>query len=116
MDSFSQHGSGKRLRVCSMTAKGRTTVPVAGEVDYLTSPRLGDELEAAVASGVQGVDVDLSEVSFCDCSGLNVLLHACEHARATGVSFGVSGPVAPVVVRLLEATGVEQVLPVRRVA
>ncbi|MEU9014704.1 STAS domain-containing protein [Streptomyces sp. NPDC048479] len=99
-----------------MTAKGRTTVPVAGEVDYLTSPRLGDELEGAVASGVERVDVDLREVSFCDCSGLSVLLDACEQARAAGVSFGVSGPVAPVVERLFQATGVEQVLPVRTAA
>jgi anti-anti-sigma factor len=84
--------------------------------DKSGSSRLGEELEAAVASGVRSVDVDLRQVSFCDCSGLNGLLDACAHARTKGVSFGISGPVAPIVERLFQVTGVEGVLPVRSTA
>ncbi|MCA6091119.1 STAS domain-containing protein [Streptomyces sp. SCA3-4] len=111
MHSDREKTSGERFHVSSTTVNGRTTVPVAGEVDYLTSSRLSDELASAVASGAQCVDVDFSRVSFCDCSGLNALLSASEYARDEGIGFSVSGPVAPAVERLLKATGAAVGLP-----
>ncbi|MGW7674321.1 STAS domain-containing protein [Streptomyces sp. NPDC054775] len=107
MDSDLGEAPAGRLRVSSTTKGGRVIVPIAGEVDYGTSPKLSDELMFAVSSGARCVQVDLSQVSFCDCSGLNALLSAHERAQEAGVCFGVSGPVAPIVERLFALTGVE---------
>ncbi|MFG2731612.1 STAS domain-containing protein [Streptomyces canus] len=79
-------------------------------MDHETSPPLSDELAIAVTSGVRCVEVDFSQVPFCDCSGLNALLRARERAQAAGVCFGVLGPVTPVVERLFGLTEVESAL------
>ncbi|WP_327321889.1 STAS domain-containing protein [Streptomyces sp. NBC_01210] len=116
MDSKLEKRSGRPLHVSSTTADGLTTVPVAGEVDHTTSAQLEGELALAVTSGAQCIEVDFRRVSFCDCSGLNALLSARAHAQEAGVCFGVSGPVAPVVARLLQMAEVEPLLLTRRAA
>ncbi|MEU9172856.1 STAS domain-containing protein [Streptomyces sp. NPDC048420] len=58
-------------------------VVVVGEVDFGTSPQLGAALETAVAGGTRRVLVDLSGLSFCDCSCVNVLLAARGPAGGT---------------------------------
>ncbi|MEU3510733.1 STAS domain-containing protein [Streptomyces longwoodensis] len=50
----------------------------------LLAPGLGETLERAVTSGAHRVAVDLSAVSFCDCSCVNVLLAALEVGRRNG--------------------------------
>jgi anti-anti-sigma factor len=101
---------GGRLRISSTTVGDRMIVPVVGEVDELTSPQLRAELLAAVLSGARCVEVDFTQVSFCDCSGLTALLSARRQAQEAGIRFGVSGPVTPVVERLFSLTGVDAVL------
>ncbi|MEU5891653.1 STAS domain-containing protein [Streptomyces sp. NPDC047461] len=66
---------------------------VSGEMDHLAAARLDDALLAAAVSGARYIEVDFSQVRFCDCAGLNVL------------RFVMFGPVAPAVERLLELTG-----------
>jgi anti-sigma B factor antagonist len=69
---------------------------MAGPVGFFTCParrwlagppRLADALEEAMTGGNGRIDVDLGGVSFCDCSGVNVLLAARERARQAGVVF-----------------------------
>ncbi|MEU6304401.1 STAS domain-containing protein [Streptomyces chartreusis] len=93
-----------RLRVSSVRAKDRVTVPVVGEVDSATLPRLRAELDTAVASGAPSIEVDFRRVEFCDCSGLTALLDARARALRAGSYFCVRGPVAPVVARLFQLT------------
>lgn len=107
------NGGGVPFRVSSTASGGRTTVTVAGELDYATRPRLRAALQDAFARGSYRVDVDLSGVTFCDCSGMNVLLEASARAKASGTAFGLVGPLAPIVERLFRLTGTSGVLPVR---
>ncbi|MFF1605306.1 ANTAR domain-containing protein [Streptomyces mirabilis] len=63
------------LKVAAYPAGGRTVVVVAGELDVDTEQALQHGLREALAHSVHGLDLDLAGVDFCDCSGLNVLLH-----------------------------------------
>lgn len=51
-------------------------ISVAGEVDSLTSPRLKDALDEPIPAEGKGVAVDLTRMTFCDSSGLGVLIGA----------------------------------------
>ncbi|GAA2276158.1 MULTISPECIES: STAS domain-containing protein [Kitasatospora] len=85
---------------------GRPTplvVRVGGEIDVATAPRLRQRLAAALEAHREVV-LDLSEVTFMDCSGLGVLVQARNQADRCGrrlVLHGVGHPVA----RLLKLTG-----------
>ncbi|MEU9157597.1 ANTAR domain-containing protein [Streptomyces sp. NPDC048417] len=63
------------LKVAAYPAGERTVVVVAGELDIDTEQALQHALREALAHSVHGLDLDLAGVDFCDCSGLNVLLH-----------------------------------------
>ncbi|WFB11723.1 STAS domain-containing protein [Streptomyces sp. LX-29] len=49
---------------------------VAGELDLVTSPAVRQHVHKAVARGRHAVVLDLSEVRFCDSSGVGVLIAA----------------------------------------
>jgi anti-sigma B factor antagonist len=53
---------------------GDGVVLVSGEVDLLTAPLLEKELRDAAAQTAGDLVVDLSEVSFMDSAGMNVLV------------------------------------------
>jgi anti-anti-sigma factor len=84
--------------------RDRVTVVVAGELDIDTEEALQNALRDALRRSVSGIDLDLSGVIFCDCSGLNVLLavrrRALEDAKTV-----VLGATGPAVDRLLSLTG-----------
>ncbi|MFE6285748.1 STAS domain-containing protein [Streptomyces sp. NPDC057877] len=49
---------------------------VSGELDLVTSPMLRQRVHDAVAEGRHSLVLDLSEVFFCDSSGVGVLIAA----------------------------------------
>ncbi|WP_405820182.1 STAS domain-containing protein [Streptomyces sp. NBC_01390] len=53
---------------------GWTVLRVSGEMDLVTSPELRQRVHDAVADGRHSVVLDLSEVVFCDSSGVGVLI------------------------------------------
>ena len=57
-------------------------VSLRGEIDAMTAPRLGSRLFGLADEGLQGVVVDLSDVTFMDSTGIGVLLNALRHFRA----------------------------------
>ncbi|MGW3042713.1 STAS domain-containing protein [Kitasatospora sp. NPDC001159] len=74
-----------------------------GEIDLATAPRLRRKPARALAERHEVV-LDLSEVTFMDCAGLDALVQARDLADRTGarlVLHGVAHPVA----RLLRLTG-----------
>ncbi|MGW7528485.1 anti-sigma factor antagonist [Streptomyces sp. NPDC054783] len=83
---------------------GRVLVTICGELDICTEGALQSALREAVGRGPQGVDLDLTGITFCDCSGLNVLLAARRDARRAGKSLTVRAA-SRQVRRLLSATG-----------
>ncbi|MFF3976085.1 STAS domain-containing protein [Streptomyces sp. NPDC001828] len=91
------------LRITSYARAGRVTVAVGGEIDLDTAPQLHHALINALRRSPCGVDVDLGGAPFCDCAGVNTLLHARRYALDHGKTLVVRNAVAPVV-RLLTLT------------
>lgn len=90
-----------------------TVVRLHGDIDIFTSPALRDLLMHALDQSANVLVCDLSDVVFCDSSGLAVLVGMQRRARARGVDFGVSAP-RPTVVTLLHLTGLDRKLPIYR--
>ncbi|MFC9818062.1 STAS domain-containing protein [Streptomyces virginiae] len=102
--SYVARGPGITVTV-SRTADG-VAVRVGGEIDLHNAVHLQQPLDAAIASlkrpGV--IVLDLSDVAFCDCSGLNALLRTRFHARCRGHRLNLAAASRPVG-RLLDLTG-----------
>jgi anti-anti-sigma factor len=90
---------------------GATVVHVDGELDILTAPKLGAQLDGIVRKGSGDVVLDLRDAVFIDSAGLHILLTA--HRRLTRASrrlavICVEGPVRRVIelARLVDTLGV----------
>ncbi|MFF1449246.1 ANTAR domain-containing protein [Streptomyces sp. NPDC058274] len=92
------------LQAESYPAGDRVLVVVSGDIDLDTDQVLLRALRDALARSVSGVDLDLSGVDFCDCSGLNILLCMRRRALEEGRTIAVRAVSAPVD-RLLTVTG-----------
>jgi anti-anti-sigma factor len=68
---------------------GDITVRVRGELDMDSVEPLRSVLEDSVSRCARRVELDLSGVTFCDCSGLNLLLAARRRAVLRGRSLTV---------------------------
>ncbi|MFE3037874.1 anti-sigma factor antagonist [Streptomyces canus] len=97
------------LTVHSDSHGRHTLVTASGEIDFDSSPALGQVLQDALDHSADGVDVDLAQITFCDCSGLDILLHVRSRAReaAKTLTVRVSNPA---VLRLFQLTGTTDVL------
>jgi anti-sigma B factor antagonist len=84
-------------------------IRVTGELDLSTTPTLGRELHSARDQGVTAV-LDLSEVTFIDSTGLQLLLEASGLSAANGWAFFIARPSAAVQ-RLVEVSGTAGLLP-----
>ncbi|CAM5670806.1 Anti-sigma factor antagonist OS=Streptomyces alboniger OX=132473 GN=CP975_15275 PE=3 SV=1 [Streptomyces alboniger] len=62
------------LKVTVGERDGWAVLCVSGEMDLLTSPVLRQRVHEAVADGRRSVVLDLSDVLFCDSSGVGVLI------------------------------------------
>ncbi|MFV0131769.1 STAS domain-containing protein [Streptomyces sp. HMX87] len=92
------------------THEGRRTVSVVGDVDLSSARQLEDALRAAWAVSPHRIVVDLSNVTFCDCAGLHVLLDARALARQAGIAFVITGATARPVSRLIHLAHAERPL------
>ncbi|WP_441250485.1 STAS domain-containing protein [Kitasatospora sp. McL0602] len=81
-------------------------VAVHGSLDLASAPPLRRRLLTAV-HGHPHVVVDLSQVSFMDCSGLAALAAARNHAQATGHRLVLRAPSTPVT-RIMKLTGLRR--------
>ena len=77
--------------VTSSVSDGVPVITVTGEIDLATVPTLQEALLSAVPERLGRVVVDLTDVSFCDSSGLAVFLHAHQLAQNYGKTLHVAG-------------------------
>ena len=89
---------------------GPTTVRLSGEIDILTSAALRRQLMGTLHYSTSMLILDLSDVSFCDPSGLAVLIGIQRRARAQGITLALTAP-RPFMSRLLHLTGLDRRLP-----
>jgi anti-sigma B factor antagonist len=90
---------------------GGATLRVQGELDISTA----DQLRRAVAPYLEAggrLVLDLSQVTFCDSTGLAVLVGFHKRLAAVGGGLELYAPV-PRVLHLLTITGLNRVFPVR---
>jgi anti-sigma B factor antagonist len=91
---------------------GVKVIHVAGELDIATAPRLCARLDATRAGRRPRLLVDLTDVEFCDSTGLRALLGAASEVRAHGGRFAIVCPPAGDVARLLEVVGASEWLAI----
>jgi anti-sigma B factor antagonist len=82
----------------------RALITLAGALDLGTAPLVREVLAGCLHDGVLAIDIDLTPLTFCDCSGLNVFLEASLNMAVVGGSLHLHHPPA-VVVRVVEITG-----------
>lgn len=81
----------------------RVLISPAGELDVATVHSLRASLAQCLHDGVRTVDVDLSAVTFCDCSCLNVLLSSWWRITEAGGTLNLHHP-PPALVRMVGIT------------
>ncbi|MFJ2237673.1 STAS domain-containing protein [Streptomyces sp. NPDC087859] len=82
----------------------RTLITLAGEIGLESAPLLRSTLARCLSDGIRIIDVDLTPVTFCDCSGLNAFLYAAQRTREAGGILRLHNP-PPSLGRILELTG-----------
>ncbi|MEV7729385.1 STAS domain-containing protein [Streptomyces sp. NPDC087917] len=80
-------------------------IQLVGELDLETAPAIRDAVRRCLDGRPSLLRVDISGVSFCDCSGVASLVWAKAEAARAGTGFHLSGPPQPAVARVLKATG-----------
>lgn len=87
----------------------RMYIRLKGEMDVSNSNRLRPTVASSHTVDTQHAVVDLSELTFCDASGLAELVAVHTHLTSTACQMTVAG-VRPHLLRILRITGVDQVL------
>lgn len=99
------------LRISVTAGTAHTLVTLAGECDLNTGRQLRDVLTSEVSRGAQRLIVDLSALTFMDSTGMQVLLSTRSVLAVRGGTLVLVAP-QPVVARILELTGANQIIPV----
>jgi anti-sigma B factor antagonist len=86
-------------------------VALCGELDLVTLPAVRDQILGLIADGCRSLVIDLTEVRFCDSSGLGVFVGAHRRLRAVDGDLELVGT-RPNLQRLFEVSGLDQVLRV----
>lgn len=99
-------------RYVSARTEDRVTIAeLAGELDIASAPDLREQLLVLLRPGSGRLVIDLSRVTFCDASGLAVLVGTGRRARLLS-GFVRLAAVPPQVSRILRITGLDRHFPV----
>lgn len=83
-------------------------VKVAGELDVAVVDQLQARINSVARPG-EAVVLDLSELSFIDSSGLNVIVTAFRHAKRDGWELRIEPAMTPAVKRVVTMMGLDAV-------
>ena len=87
---------------------GPCLITASGELDYHTGPRLRACVEDAPLRPGSVLVLVLSGITYCDSTGVSVLVHAYRRAQAAGVTLALAGA-SPEIFRLLSFTGLDRI-------
>lgn len=93
-----------QLAIATCHRGRRWVLRLQGELDLCTRDRLSCAISGALRHSPQLLVVDLSELSFMDCSGLSVLIWAHQRLAGQGRQLLITGA-PPIVLRLIHLTG-----------
>jgi anti-anti-sigma factor len=85
---------------------GYNIVTISGEMDIASVPALREQLLGLLRPHASRVVIDLSEVTFCDASGLAMLVGASRRAGQLGGVLRLAAP-TPLVATVLRLTGLD---------
>lgn len=98
------------LRLEASTSPTRVTIRVIGEVDAATAALLSDALRVAMADDPAEIELDCTEMTFLDSSGIRALVEASDRARdAASTAISITN-VSPGPQRILEICGLGDLL------
>ena len=89
--------------------RGSVTVALRGELDLHGAGMLAVRMADVIDSDAPAIEIDASEVTFIDSSGIKSLLDARQAALEAGVEFSV-GSASDRFVRVARVTGVSKLL------
>jgi anti-anti-sigma factor len=102
------HHNTSRARLLSRRMPGHTVIAVRGELDVATTAALRNRILTTLNETTAPVIiVDLSGVSFCDASGLALLVGTQRRANLHGITITLAAPRAHMT-KLLRITGLDQ--------
>jgi anti-sigma B factor antagonist len=87
---------------------GPCLLAVDGELDYHTAPRLRAGLERVPMQAGTGLVIDLSALTYCDSTGISVLVSAYHQAKAAGMALALAGMNSDIT-RVFRVIGLDQV-------
>jgi len=92
--------------------EGGFLLSLTGALDHHTSPRLTNSMQSLLRAATPTVWLDLSGLSFIDSTGITCLLRLSRAATEAGGHLTLAAP-SPPVQRMLDITGIGQVLTIR---
>jgi anti-anti-sigma factor len=93
-----------QLTVYRHDRRKRALITLAGEIDMESAPLVGAALARCLMDGIRTIDIDLTPVTFCDCSGLNAFLYAAQRSTEAGGTLRLHHP-PPTLSLILDLTG-----------
>ncbi|MCS0605045.1 STAS domain-containing protein [Streptomyces sp. LP11] len=100
----------KHLTLRTRTTAAGAVMELAGDLDHHTAPEVRDALPGlSLRPGGQLV-LDLAGITFCDSSGITVLIAARNHAMAADAAMALAA-VPERVARIFRIVGLDQVFP-----
>jgi anti-sigma B factor antagonist len=93
------------VRIIRIHDGAEVRLQVRGELDLASVELVEEQVARALESGPERLVVDLARLTFCDSSGIDVLLKAGAEAESRGVTFRVARP-RGIVRRSMEVLGV----------
>lgn len=88
---------------------GLVVLRLSGELDHYTGPSLRQAVEDVLSGPGARIVADLSELHYCDSTGMTVIITAYHRARAAGSSFSVAR-LSPAMTQLFRVAGLDQIL------
>lgn len=98
------------LTVHTRTTPAGPVIELAGDLDHHTAPEVRALLPGLTLRPGQQIVIDLAQLTFCDSSGITVLIAARNHALAADAAI-VLAAVPDRVSRIFRIVGLEQVFP-----
>lgn len=103
----------ENLLTTTLYRSGSTrTLFVSGELDVATASVLEGAVDGALDGHGDELCLDLGGLEFMDSSGARSILHAHDNAASLGSRLVILSP-APVVRRVLELMGIDQVVDIK---
>jgi len=86
-------------------------ITLPAEIDMANADGVGQQLGSAVAAGVRTVIADMTATTFCDSSGIGMLVRAHKQAAANRIELRLVVP-STVVLRSLTLMSIDHLVPI----